>query len=167
MLNQITGLQTELLGALIGLARAAEGNEDLMSAETDCVMLEGLTAALNENQEQALQNLIVRVHEEKRKLVPNCFYCESPCGRTSDYDAAILWQAESRLFSLKTALLLSAEALACRLICIYQTGDCPHIHFLYQALVIVGLEDGDTDHLISMLEEAGNLYAKIHDIKEN
>ena len=39
-------LQDRLTGALIGLARAAEGNEDRIHADTDRLVLEGLFAAM-------------------------------------------------------------------------------------------------------------------------
>lgn len=73
-------LQDKLTGALIGLARGAEGNEDLVSSSTDKAVLEGLfAAASNENyNDEAIAALIAQVQEEKRKLVPNCFFALLP-----------------------------------------------------------------------------------------
>ena len=40
-------LQDKLTGALIGLARATEGNEDLVNETTDKLILEGLFTTIN------------------------------------------------------------------------------------------------------------------------
>ena len=79
-------LQDELTGALIGLARAAEGNEDIVTKETDRLIIEGLfTTVTNVNFNNAtLSAMIDRVHAEKNRLVPSCLTCASVCGRNED-----------------------------------------------------------------------------------
>ena len=76
-------LQDQLTGALIGLARACEGNEDQTDASTERLILEGLfTTVTNVNFDNAaLEKLLERVKAEKRKMVPDCFTCASPCPR--------------------------------------------------------------------------------------
>ena len=82
----------EMLGALVGLARATEGNEDLITIETNNLALECLAVVeMDINIEEIdLGNLIERLDEEKRKFVPKCYSCASPCGRNNNYDASRL-----------------------------------------------------------------------------
>ena len=87
-------LQDKLTGALIGLARATEGNEDLVNDETDKLIIEGLFATItnvNFNNE-TLEALIEKIEAERKRLIPNCFYCTSRCGRNYNFDMLLLWQ---------------------------------------------------------------------------
>ena len=107
-------LQDKLTGALIGLARATKGNEELVSASTDKVVLEGLfTTITNANfDNETIAALIARVNEEKEKLVPNCFSCVSSCGRNDDYDMQELWTADEDIRSLKSLILFGIRGVA-------------------------------------------------------
>ena len=68
-------IQDDLTGSLIGLARATEGNDHMISDSTATVIVEGLFATLtNVNfDNDALLAIMERVEIEKQKLVPNCF----------------------------------------------------------------------------------------------
>ena len=85
-------LQDELTGALIGLARAIDGTAAI-SKETAQVIIEGLfTTVTNVNfDDVSIENMIQKVRAEKDALVPGCSQCQSPCGRTDDYDMQQLW----------------------------------------------------------------------------
>ena len=89
-------LQDKLTGSLMGLARATEGNEHVVSDSTAAVIVEGLFATLtNVNfDNDALLAIMDRVDIEKRKLVPECYKCTSSCGRNNDYDMNNLWNAD-------------------------------------------------------------------------
>ena len=80
-----TGNQTwdALLGALVGVVRAEQKNAK--TVETDRVLFEGF-AALAEDDETALQNMLACAHAEKNRIAPDCAYCAMPCGSTSDLD---------------------------------------------------------------------------------
>ena len=67
--------ETRLIGALIGLARATDGNT-VRTEETGRLMWAGL-AALRKN---AHQTLVEKIHAEKRILAPDCATCGAPCG---------------------------------------------------------------------------------------
>lgn len=76
-------LQDELTGALVSLARAASGNEDLLTATTHTLVQEALFTTLtnvsfNDN---TITALIDRVHAEKNRLAPGCSACNAPCGK--------------------------------------------------------------------------------------
>lgn len=108
----IAGLQDELTGELIGLAKACVGNPYTESA-TD-LMIEGLfTTITNVNfNETTIRAMIDRVIAEKAKIVPNCSTCTAHCGNTDAYDMAQLWEAEEDIRSLKSLILFGIRGMA-------------------------------------------------------
>ena len=95
-------IQDKLTGSLIGLARATEGNDHMVSDSTAAVIVEGLFATLtNVNfDNDALLTIIDKVDAEKQKLVPECYKCASSCGRNNDYDMSKLWNADEDIRSI-------------------------------------------------------------------
>ena len=89
-------LQDRLTGALIGLARAVSGNDDLVTEETHRLVLEGLfTTVTNVNfNNETITALTECIHAEKQRMVPACACCAASCGRTDDYDMQNLWGAQ-------------------------------------------------------------------------
>ena len=87
----VAQLQDDLTGALISLARAANGAAP--TPATDQAMIEGLfTTLTNVNFDEAsIQRQIERVRREKEALAPGCSLCAAPCGRTAEYDLSQLW----------------------------------------------------------------------------
>ena len=77
----VSGLQDELTGALIGLARAASGASP--DAGTHRAMLEGLfTTVTNVNfSEETVKQQIRQVHQAKNALLSGCGECSTPCGK--------------------------------------------------------------------------------------
>ena len=67
-------LQDQLTGALIGLAKAVEGNEYKANDATAALVVEGLFATLtNVNFDNAdIRKLIDRAEKEKQRLIPGC-----------------------------------------------------------------------------------------------
>ena len=145
-----TPLQAELFGALIGLSRSTFGNEDLITPSTFTVVLEGLKAASADaaTSSDHLSDLIRRVNEEKYKLVPSCYYCSSPCGRTSNYDMKLLDTAAEDVRSLKLAILSGLCSLATDAASVIPSCET----FVYRALACIG-EDWTVDELSALLAE--------------
>lgn len=139
----LTPLRAELFGALIGLARATFGNEDLITSSTFTVVAEGLSAVADDSDK--LTDLIRRVNEEKYKLVPSCFYCSSPCGRTSNYDMCQLNLAAEDVRLLKLSILSKLSALAGS-----NLSSLPTEAMVYRALATVG-EDWTVEELTNLL----------------
>ena len=112
--SDTAALQDKLTGALIGLARAAEGNDHLITASTDAVVLEGLFATVTNVsfENEAITALINRVEAEKEKLIPQCDTCASPCGRNNNYDMQALWTADEDIRSLKSLILFGIRGMA-------------------------------------------------------
>ena len=117
-----------LLSKLIGLARATDGSEHLITPGATALIRECL-AAMGDN--VSVEGLADKVTQAKRSMVPDCFLCANPCGRTEDYDAHFLQTAPEPLRSLKQALLsrLLAGTVA--------------DSSLYRSLIALGMEDED------------------------
>ena len=142
-MNALATLRAELFGALIGLARATFGNEDLITPSTFAVVVEGLSSG--ELDADQISDLIRRVNEEKYKLVPSCFYCSSPCGRTSNYDMCQLNLAAEDVRLLKLSILSKLSALAGS-----NSSSLPTEAMVYRALAAVG-EDWTVEELTNLL----------------
>lgn len=159
------GLREQLTGALIGLARATEGNEHLISSTSTAVVVEGLYAAIPNGvyEDAALKRLLERVEEEKRKMVPNCFECASPCGRTSGYNMAKLWDEEEEIRALKEKLLHTLRETAA---CIFR-GAVPENprekaeKDLYKGLIAIGIEGFAVPDLQLILREMDQLKKSV------
>ena len=154
-------LQDRLTGALIGLARATEGNEHMLRDSTADVVVEGLFATLtNVNfDNDALLAIMDRVDAEKRKLVPACYQCASACGRNNDYDMSKLWNADEDIRSLKSLILFGIRGIAAYA---YHAAVLSYkdetIHkFLYKALFSIGTEDWGMEDLLPIVLEVGEI----------
>ena len=125
--------QEQLAGALIGLARAVDNNEHLITPATDAALLQALTAATPAACEAALTAL----RQQKRLLVPNCFDCASPCGRTADCDFPALLDAAPAARDARLSLLDRLRTLARA----QSTPPDPNVcAFLYRALFALGTD---------------------------
>ena len=154
-------LQDKLTGALIGLARAVEGNEDLAGRETARLVMEALFATLtNVNFDNAaLEALIAKVAAEKVRLVEQCGSCESPCGRNDDYELQQLWTANEDIRSLKSLILFGIRGVAAYAYHAAVLGyyDDAVNAFLYKALRAVGMADWGMDELLPIVLEVGEV----------
>ncbi len=153
-------LQDQLTGALIGLARAVSGNEHLITADTNAVVLDGLFSCVtnvNFNNETLLA-LIARVEAEKNRLVPDCASCGSPCGRTMNYDMEQLWNAGEDIRSLKSLILFGIRGMAAYAYHAAVLGyhDESIYSFLYKALFAIG-EDWGMEQLLPIVLEVGQV----------
>jgi len=150
-----TDLRAELVGSLIGLARATEGNDHLLTASTDAVMLDGLqlsgpgTAADCDS----LLAMLARVDGEKRKLVPECYKCAASCGRTDNFDMERLLRLPEELRNLKQQILRESQEMAIRLAASPENGQAVVFSALYRALYAIGMEDWDEEELRSVLRD--------------
>ena len=157
-------LQDKLTGSLIGLARATEGNEALVTDTTDKVVLEGLfTTVTNVNfNNDTILELLHRVEEEKKKLVPNCYACTSSCGRNNNYDMKNLWTADEDTRSLRSLILFGIRGMAAYAYHASVLGftDSDVNHFFYKALFAVGRDDWGMDELLPIVMEVGEVNLK-------
>lgn len=108
----ISELQNDLVGALIGLCRACGNNPK--TENTDKIIIEGLCTSMSymDFDEQAIRDMINRVHAEKDEVSPGCSHCMSRCGNTDDYNIRLIWREEEDTRSLKSLLLLGIQEVA-------------------------------------------------------
>jgi len=155
----MSDLQNKLTGALIGLARATDGNEHLISDSSTAVILESLAALQKDSGQAALENLLEKVYDEKRKMVPDCFTCAAPCGKNSDYNMETLHTAQEDIRSLKRRILSGICEMALHAV---QSGyhDETAERFFYKALIVIGMDGYTAEDLHPILKEMENKYQK-------
>lgn len=154
-------LQDELTGALIGLARACEGNTP--TENTTKLIVEGLfTTITNVNfNDETIKELIEKVEQEKENLVPNCSGCGSACGRNDNYDMSKLWNDNEDIRSLKSLILFGIRGVAAYAYHAMVLGykDEKVNEFFYKALFVLG-EDWDMGQLLPVVLEVGEVNLK-------
>ena len=154
-------LQDELTGALIGLARATEGNEQLVTEEMNQLVLEGLfTTITNVNfNDETLKLLIDKIEDTKKKLVPNCFTCYDSCGRNNNFDMSTLWTTDEDIRSLKSLILFGIRGMAAYAYHASVLGytDETISKFFYKALFAIGMKDWGMDKLLPIVLEVGKV----------
>ena len=156
-------LQDKLTGALVGLARAAEGNGDMVTKDTDRLIIEGLfTTITNVNfNDETISALIDRVHAEKDRLVPSCLSCASICGRNEDYDMRSIWDGDEDIRSLKSLILFGIRGVAAYAYHASVLGytDEEVNKFFYKSLFTIGTDWG-MDELLPVVLEVGEVNLK-------
>lgn len=133
----------ELIGTLVGIARATEGNEEQFTDD----MAFFLAGALARSNQSGPYDLLLKEAEEiKRRIVPNCYYCCNPCGRRANYDLSQLEADPGDVAAVKKEIL----SLAQRLGGAFQITDTS---LLLDALIMVGLEIQDPSYLLPTLQK--------------
>lgn len=157
----VANLQDELTGALIGLARAADGRQ--MKESVHKVMIEGLfTTLTNVNfNEKTILDQIERVRQERQNLIPGCSDCGSPCGKNEEYDMTRLWTDDADIRSLKSLILFGLKGVAAYAYHAMVLGysDEEVNNFFYEGLFAVG-EDWDMELLLPVVMKVGEINLK-------
>ena len=156
-------LQDRLTGALIGLARTAEKNENSVTENTDRLVIDGLfTTITNVNfNNETISALIDRVHAERDRLSRNCLFCASAAGENVDYDLRSVWNAQEDIRSLKSLILFGIRGIAAYAYHAAVLGytDQEVNQFFYQALRSISA-DGETEELLSVVMKTGKINLK-------
>ena len=154
----VAGLQDELTGALVGLARATELTPP--DAQTDKVLFEGLFTTITnvDFDPAAVRAVIDRVHAEAARLAPDCSGCTSDCGRVEDYDLSELWSADEDLRSVKSIVLFAIRGMSAYAYHALVLGrrDASIGAFMYRALFAIGYET-QFERVLPLAEEAGRV----------
>ena len=154
---EVAKLQDTLTGALIGLARAMDGNTTPTKATHD-LMIKGLFTTITNVSfsPETITALIDEVHAEKQRLVPNCVSCAEPCGRNDDYDMEKLWNADEDIRSLKSLILFGIRGMAAYAwhanVLSYRSEEVNT--FFARALFAIG-EDWGMNELLPIVMEVG------------
>lgn len=154
----------KLFGAIIGLARSAEGNKNRPTESTNNALLLGLRM-FNSNMEYSHEEINTHIevlHTEKFKLVKRCLRCNNPCGRNDDYDVYNLEELELEIREWKYTLLFSIMSMESLLRNIEANKNYYEevIVFLYDALFILGAQC-DEIKVQHILIDGGRIYKKI------
>ena len=157
-------LQDKLTGYLIGLVRAADGSPSRVSDSTDRIIIEGLFATLTNVSfdNNAISELIERVRAEKKRIIPRCFQCASPCKRNADYNLQNLWNASENIRSLKSLILFGIRGMAAYAYHAAVLGytDTEINKFFHKALFAIGIDDWKTEELLPLVMEVGEMNLK-------
>ena len=136
---------SKLLSHLIGLARAISGNEDLVNDTTKYLIFDSL---LNLHQvDSVTSSIITRITEERKRLIPNCFYCENSCGRNDLYNIDDFNNSEYNIKSIKLSILLNIIDFGS--IYYYSFNDDLFKQIIH-SLQIFGLNEVSYDYLYSL-----------------
>ena len=154
-------LQDELTGALIGLVKTCGSNPK--TENTDRIIIEGLfTTITNVNfNNQTLQDMIDKVHNEKNIISPGCSACEARCGNTDDYDMNEIWNADADIRSLKSLILFGVRGMAAyayHAMVLGYTDDTVN-EFFCKALSYISF-DLDESQLLPVVMEVGEVNLK-------
>lgn len=143
-------LRDKLTGALIGLARATDGNEHLISQSSTAVIADALEVLYSDagSDDTVLEKMIRRVEAEKRVMVPNCFTCACPCGKNNDYDMENLQNADANVRGLKESILRGIACVEAR-----GCDDAGVERFFYKALFAIGMDDWGVEELQPIVQE--------------
>ena len=154
-------LQDELIGALIGLARASDGHEPATS--THKAMIEGLfTTLTNVNfNEETILSQIDTVRQERDALISGCYACASSGSRNDAYDMTRLWSEHEDIRSLKSLILFGLKGIAAYAYHAFVLGysDEDVNSFFYEGLFAVG-EDLDMEQLLPTVMKVGEINLK-------
>ena len=147
-----------LLGALIGIGRAAETSAHLIDRSLDLYILQALASCDDPSvtDEQALE-FAQALNEEKAILVPDCAMCCEPCGRTDDYDFASMADETDSIIRLKENIISLAIKKATELLEPAQDGESLLLFPFYRALFAIGARDWDENDLQSVIDELGSM----------
>ena len=173
----MTKIQKELLGALIGLARSVDGRGEAAKGEsqefssgdsnghrpdkaTHEILLGGICAANPEKElrEEDGKSWIARVEAEKNRLNPDCAVCKGKCGRTDNYDLEEMETDEPSDRARKEQILAELFPMAEKLQQLRKETKEQNeelqgaVNFLYKALFAIGNYVGEKS-LQSVVQE--------------
>lgn len=155
-------MQDQLTGALIGLARAAEG-DTTPTDNTWRIIIEGLFTTITNVSfdDEAIIRQIEKTHREKAALVPMCDSCSSSCGRNEDYDMDLLWNADEDIRSLKSLILFGLRGMAAYAYHALMLGySDPEVNqFFCEGLFKIGYEE-TADALLPAVLKVGEMNLK-------
>lgn len=132
----------KLIGALIGLARATEGNEELITNSTVDILYKCLNETNN-------INLIEDIENEKKKLIPLCYECKTHCGRNDayDFDKAL----NSNVSNIKIEILNKIIEIAK-----LNNKNTYTYTLLFNSLFLIGIDNITDEYLEPILQKLNN-----------
>ena len=101
------------------------------------------------------------VRAEKERLVPGCSKCQSPCGKSDEYDMQQLWNADEDIRSLKSLILFGIRGMAAYAYHanVLNYEDAEVNRFFCEALFKIGYEES-MDTLLPTVLKVGEINLK-------
>ncbi len=150
--KKMQSLRDQLLGALIGLARATDVDAK-PDRTTGILVADGLALYVSEAPErQKYSEMIQRIHAEKFRLMPDCAVCDAPCGRVADYDWTQVKGQSGELSALKYLLHMGLEHIVAE--GKEEEWDESHIEFFLNVLFALG-EEWDSQYFLPIMTATG------------
>lgn len=153
--TDLVALQNEVIGRLVGLARALYADEAY--ADTHEIMIVGLKeVVLTENSSVSkFHEIIEELKKNKLLLTPDCAMC-GMCTRTHDYQMESFWNDTKETRSLKFLLLLGLQTLAtfAHESMLLGKENKKINDFFYKGMFAFG-EDWSFEYLLPVLKELG------------
>lgn len=141
----MTVWEEKLLGELVGLARATEGNEHLITESVTEILAEILIAEVSDEAQYAAYS--GKIDAAKQEMVPGCFHCANPCGRTAALDLKTLENESRQVREAKLAILDAIRTIA-------RSARSRETDLkLYRGLVLLGLEGYSSEELTALFAE--------------
>ena len=141
-----------MLGALIGVARAIDGNEHLINDQVNDMMLTGICHLFDsDNNTINIDILIDGIHNIKKLLAPMCFECGSPCGRTEDFDCKELIKVSDVIKKEVLSILKAINSI------IFDDKHYDNLIIIYNALFYIGMPNVSLEHLNKILIELNQI----------
>ena len=141
----MTVWEEKLLGELVGLARATEGNEHLITESITETLAEILIAEVSDEAQYAAYS--GKIDAAKQEMVPDCFHCANPCGRTAALDLKTLENESRQVREAKLAILDAIRTIA-------RSARSRETDLkLYRGLVLLGLEGYSSEELTALFAE--------------
>lgn len=147
--------RNRLTGALIGLARATFGNDDIITPSTFPVIIAGLAA-----KDEEIDSMLTALESEKYKIVPDCAVCQVKCGRNDDFDMCLLEAEQPQEKQMKLDILDIAQRIA---VAIQKTAadHSRYNKYFTKALMIIGTQDLPRQFLQPVIEEGKEILNKL------
>ena len=140
----MTVWEERLLSELVGLARATDGNEHLITDSVTEMIAEILKADVHSEGKYTIYS--AQIDAAKREMVPDCFLCANPCGRTASLDLKALEGESRQVREAKFAILDKLRILAG----LERSREMDRK--LYRGLVILGLDGYSPEELTALFE---------------
>lgn len=158
--EEVTLLQEELLGKLVGLARGLYADEAF--ADTHKEMINGLFASIftEDLSPDFVLNATEQVKSAKLLLTPHCAMCGS-CSRTHDYDMNNMWENDEDTRSFKSLILLGLQGLAyyTERLMTFGCEEQEINNFFYRGMFSIG-EDWTAEEYMPIITELARLSSR-------
>lgn len=141
-------LYSKLLSELIGLIRAIDSNEHMISNTTNIIIIEALKVDINDS--NMLNNIINKIDIEKRKIIPDCYKCMHPCGKSDSLNIEELFNENIKIFNLKNDIL--KLLISINIDKLNNILESPY-NIIYKALYYIGIINIDFDLLSNLYNE--------------